>query len=72
MSYYLVFVHDDVDPEIRGPYPSEEVRDDKALNLRKEFGKAHGIYPFNIDGPGKPTIEAYSGKFFASLPEECW
>jgi hypothetical protein len=72
MRYYIVFVHDDIDPEVRGPYMSEELRDDVALALRKEFGKDHGIYPLNIDGPGKPSIEAYSGKFFMSLPEECW
>lgn len=72
MNYYLVTIWDDLEPQLIGPFPSEEIRDDKALNLRKEFGKAHGIYPLDIDGPGKPTIETYSGKFFASLPEECW
>lgn len=72
MSYYLLFVEDDVNPEILGPYPSEELRDDHAFDLREDIGKNHGVYPLNIDGPGKPTIETYSGKFFASLPEECW
>jgi hypothetical protein len=69
MNYYLVFVHDDVDPEIRGPFPNEEIRDDYAIVLRKGFGKDHGIYPLNIDGPGKPTIETYSGEFFMEKEE---
>lgn len=72
INYYLVFVHDDIDPELMGPFSSKEYRDDRAIALRKEFGKDHGIYLLDIDGPGKPTIETYSGKFFASLPEECW
>jgi hypothetical protein len=63
MNYYLVFVHNDVDPEIKGPYPSEEIRDDTAIDLSEEFGKNHGIYPLDIDGPGKPSIEVYSGGF---------
>lgn len=70
--YYIVFVHDDIDPEVRGPYLCEELRDDAARALRKEFGKDHGIYPLNVNGHGKPSIETYSGKFFMSLPEECW
>lgn len=69
MTYYLVFVYDDVDPKIRGPFPSEELRDDHAVSIRREFGPDHGIYPLGIDGPGKPTIEAYSGGFFMEKGE---
>lgn len=72
MYYYLVFVYDDIDPEIRGPYLTKKTRDDVAVALRKKFGKDHGIYPLDIDGPGKPSIETYSGDFFMSVPDECW
>ena len=64
MTYYLVFVYDDIDPGLIGPFPSEEMRDDKAIEIREEFGKDHGIYALDIDGPGKPRMDAYPGKFF--------
>ena len=70
MNYYLVFIYDDTDPGIMGPYPSKAVRDDKAFDLRGEFGKNHGIYTLDIDASGKPTIDAYSGGFFMDLEDE--
>ena len=69
-NYYLVFVYDDIEPEIKGPYPSEEMRDDVAFDLRKNFGKNHGIYPLNINGRGVPKIDAYFGGFFMGLEDE--
>lgn len=69
MNYYLVFVYDDIDPDLIGPFPSKEMRDDKAIDIREEFGKNHGIYALDIDGPGKPFIEAYSGGFFMKQGE---
>lgn len=71
MSYYIVFVYDDIDPEIRGPFPSKEMRDDAATMLRKDFGKDHGIYPLDIDNHGKPTIETYTGPDSGD-PEDPW
>jgi hypothetical protein len=40
------------------------MRDDKAIEIRVEFGKNHGVYALDIDGPGKPRIDSYPGKFF--------
>jgi len=37
--------------------------------LREEYGKNHGYYPLDIDGPGKPIIDAYSGGFFVEQEE---
>lgn len=64
MNYYLLAVFDDVDPTLIGPFPNEDLRDDKAIEIREAFGKDHGIYALDIDGPGKPKIDAYPGKFF--------
>lgn len=64
MKYYLVFVYDDVEPEIHGHFPSWPVRDEMAIELRDEYGKNHGIYSLDIDDSGKPKIAAYSGGFF--------
>lgn len=69
MNYYLITIWDNLEPQLIGPFPSEEMRDDKAIDFRQEFGKDHGIYPLSIDGPGKPTIETYSGKFFMEKEE---
>ena len=70
MNHYLVFIYDDVDPMLVGPFPSKEMRDDKAIDMREELGKQHGIYSLDIDGPGKPTIDTYSGGFFMGAEED--
>jgi len=70
MKYYLIFIYDDIDPEIKGPFPSEPLRDEAAMDLRDEFGKHHGYYPLDISGPGKPKISTYSGGFFMEQEED--
>ena len=70
MNYYLIFVYNDIDPDLTGPFPSEELRDDYARELRGGYGKNHGYYPLDINGPGKPKISTYSGGFFMEQEED--
>lgn len=60
---YLIFVWGDTEPEVMGPYATEETRDAKARWLRKTEGDAHGIYLLDIVD-GVPKVDAYSGAFF--------
>lgn len=58
---FLLVVWDDVEPEILGPFPSEEARDEKARELRREAGPDHGIYPLSVNDEGTPLVGAYAG-----------
>jgi hypothetical protein len=67
-TYYLITIWGDVEPELHGPFATEEARDQAALNHRKkqlDDGEdfPDGIYPLDVIG-GKPEISTYSGGFF--------
>lgn len=66
---YLVFVWGDLEPEMKGPFGTDEARDVEAKRLREEEGDQHGIYPLDIKG-GKLEIGTYSGAFFGEDGEE--
>ena len=60
---YLIF--GDIEPEIIGPFQSEDERDNRALGLRREHGDEYGIFKLNVDmASGTPSLETYSGGFF--------
>ena len=63
---YLVFVNNDIDPEIIGPFWTGECRDARAKKLRADYGDSNGIYMLSIDSvSGLPAIYSYSGNFFS-------
>lgn len=65
MSYWLIFVWSDVEPEIRGPFDTEETRDQAAKELRREEGEDHGIFMLDItDDVPTPVVSSYCGGFF--------
>lgn len=67
-GYYVLFIWGDIEPEVWGPYSTEERRDEKARALRKEHGEDHGIY--GIDCASRPEVWSYSGGFFNDNEEE--
>ena len=70
MKRWIVFVEDDIEPEIKGPYSKEGDRDTAAKALKKEFGDQHGIFALDIKKDGTPSISAYSGGFFEGCCDE--
>lgn len=63
-QYYVFFVDGDVEPYLHGPFSTEEARDKKARQLRREDRQdlASGIY--RLDCAPAPKIDAYSSAFF--------
>jgi hypothetical protein len=59
---YLMF--GDIEPELLGPFDSEDDRDTKALGLRANDTKAEPILRLNIDSQGRPSVLTYAGAFF--------
>lgn len=67
-KYYLVPVVDGIEPELRGPYATEEERDAAAKRIRAEEQSGEDnddcLFRLDIDEKGEPTIDTYSGGFF--------
>lgn len=70
MKYYLVFIWQDVEPELFGPFLTEKERDDKALEKRKEEGDKHGYYMLTVADTGMVEMDTYNGGFFEDADEE--
>ena len=62
---YLVFVENDIEPSIVGPFTDGDERDRKARELRRTRGRDHGIFMLDVDPVSRATtINAYCGGFF--------
>lgn len=55
---YLMVVWGDVQPELRGPFKSEQHRLEYARKIRRINGDSDGIYPINVSGTA--AIGTYS------------
>lgn len=64
MDYYLLFVWEDVEPELIGPFDTIEERDSEAKKYREEHGNEHGYYPLQITKGCQIEVGCFSGSFF--------
>jgi hypothetical protein len=64
MDYYLLFVWEDVEPELIGPFDTIEERDSEAQKYRREHGEQHGYYPLEVITGCKVEVGCFSGSFF--------
>jgi len=63
-NHYVLLIHGDIEPEVIGPFDSEEARDQAAKALRSgDSDMDNGI--FSLDCTGKPKVKAYSGGFLS-------
>lgn len=61
-NHYVLLIHGDIEPEVIGPFETEDARDQAAKALRADDSDMdNGI--FSLDCTGKPEVEAYSGGF---------
>jgi hypothetical protein len=59
-KHYLLIVMGDVEPDLRGPFPSTEVRDQEAKDHRSQDPEMEdGLYPLDIDDHGNPEVGSY-------------
>lgn len=65
LAFYLMVVVGDVEPELFGPFVTEEQRDAAAKSHRVQDPERHdGIYWLNVGAKGALETGAYSGGFF--------
>ena len=70
MKHYLFLGLSDVEPDIVGPYATEEKRNRMARKFREDYGDGTGIYMLDIDGDGHPYSSAFTNRFFETANEE--
>ena len=62
VRFYLLVMHGDVEPELRGPFEQAHVRDDAARKHRcGDPEKCDGLYRLDVVESGVPTVVAYEG-----------
>lgn len=66
MKFYLVRIIGDTEPEILGPYASEDRRDEAAVEAHTPND---GIYRLDVDRYGNPGMHSYSSTFFDEAKE---
>ena len=60
MKFYLLVVWNDIEPEILGPFASEESRLAAARNIRREDpNKDHGVY--RLEAEGNVVVGEFTG-----------
>lgn len=62
MYYYVLFIWNDIEPELIGPFDTEEERNRAALEKREAEGDSHGY--FMLNSPARVEISPYGGGFF--------
>lgn len=64
MKYYVLLVEEDLYPSLRGPFDSEDVRDEHAKAVKADDEEQeNGIYWLNVDDAGALTVGDYTGGF---------
>lgn len=71
MKYYVLEIIEDVEPELHGPFESEEEQCEVAKTLRKKDPcMENGIFPAEITDSGTLSVGVYSGAFFLGNNEQ--
>ncbi|KZX57752.1 hypothetical protein A3709_19205 [Halioglobus sp. HI00S01] len=62
-DYYLLILHGDVEPELRGPFESAETRDNAARNHRQadDGDLCDGLFPVDVDAGTSINVDTYTG-----------
>lgn len=70
-QYFTLFIREDVEPELYGPYATEEERDNKSIEIRRKEGQDEGgIYWLDLGADGKLEVGPYTGGFLDDADEE--
>lgn len=62
--YYLIEVHDGIEPFSQGPFESEDERDEIAREIRAGMEEDDCLFWADIDERGVLTVGSYTAGFF--------
>lgn len=61
-SFYVLEIMGDLEPQLHGPYATEEEQNRKAVQLRREDpGKRNGLFRLDVSATAAPDVSPYSG-----------
>jgi hypothetical protein len=63
-KYYLLEVEGGVEPVVRGPYATEDQRDNAAKKIRRTQEEDDGLFWAEIDETGALVAGSYTAGFF--------
>ena len=63
-DYYILFIYENVEPELIGPYVSANERDEEAKEKRYQEGEEHGVFKLSVDLDFDVEVSTYPGGFF--------
>lgn len=72
-QFYFVHIQSLVEPLLKGPFDSEDRRDDEAKEYRRtseDYEDCDVIFWMDVNENGVPEIGSYSGAFFDEDGEE--
>jgi hypothetical protein len=58
-EYYLLRIAGDAGPDLHGPYPAKEVRDDAARRIQAGRGDEGGLFGLEVSAGGVPMVRPY-------------
>jgi hypothetical protein len=67
MRYYLLVIYGDIEPSLKGPYRTEQMRDCAAVKQKKKSRNEDGIFALNVTTDGRASVSAYSGGFMDGM-----
>ena len=60
--FFVLEIVDDLEPELHGPYATEEERDQQAVQLRRaDPGKRNSLFRLDVSAMAAPDVSPYSG-----------
>ena len=61
-TFYVLEIVGDLEPQLHGPYTSEELRNQQALRLRQQDpGNHNGLFRLDLTPGCQPEVGAYAG-----------
>ena len=61
MLFYFLFIEGGVEPDMFGPFDTEQARDDQAKAVYSVKGDDHGYFSLDINN-GVPEVSTYTRK----------
>ena len=68
-SFYILEIIDDLEPQLYGPYATEEERDRQAVRLRRaDPRKRNGVFRLDVSPAAAPEVGPYSSAELSDEP----
>ena len=64
IDYYLLFIYPNIVPQLKGPFETAELCDEKTKELRDNFGTTAEYFSIEVSNGEKINVDCYASSFF--------